>query len=140
MSPNAKEYMLINLWRPIKPMNATKETPLRSYPICFLDSSTLSSNDFVYIDYNSLGLITALKENVNHKDYYYIVVFKQFHAVRGSDEEEGETTIMPSFHTAFADPAADETTENRFSFKLCRFALLKRKNENKKRKYKQTSK
>jgi len=66
MSPNAKEYMLINLWRPIKPMNATKETPLRSYPLCFLDSSTLSSNDFVYIDYNSLGLITALKENVNH--------------------------------------------------------------------------
>lgn len=39
----ADEYMLINFWRPIKPMS----TPLRSMPLCFLDSSTLGEDDFV---------------------------------------------------------------------------------------------
>jgi len=46
------EYMLINLWRPIKPMSQ----PLRSLPLCFLNSSTLSKDDFVTIDSKSLGI------------------------------------------------------------------------------------
>merc|ERR1712113_1229337 len=60
---NSNEYMLVNLWRPIKPMS----TPLRSQPLCFLDASTLSKDDFVSIDSLSLGVVTALKENPNHK-------------------------------------------------------------------------
>jgi len=111
---NSNEYMLVNLWRPIKPMS----TPLRSQPLCFLDASTLSKDDFVSVDSLSLGVITALKENPNHKFYYYpdmtvdeVVVFKQFHKVRN------ETLArMPVFHTAFADPAADKNTEGRVSF------------------------
>lgn len=115
------EYMLINLWRPIKPMNQ----PLRSLPLCFLDSSTLSEDDFVSIDSMSLGISTGLKENPNHKFYYYpdmtvdeVVVFKQFHTFRN------ETVArMPVFHTAFPDPAADETTQGRVSFEY-RVGLL----------------
>merc|ERR1712241_431405 len=110
----SNEYMLVNLWRPIKPMS----TRLRSLPLCFLDATTLSEDDFVTIDSLSLGIVTALKENPNHKFYYYpdmtvdeVVVFKQFHQVRN------ETIArMPVFHTAFADPAADENTEGRVSF------------------------
>jgi len=113
--------MLINLWRPIKPMNQ----PLRSLPLCFLDSSTLSENDFVSIDSMSLGISTGLKENPNHRFYYYpdmtvdeVVVFKQFHTFRN------ETVArMPVFHTAFPDPAADETTQGRVSFEY-RVGLL----------------
>lgn len=111
---NAKEYMLINLWRPIKPMS----TKLRSFPLCFLDSSTLSEDDFVMIDQGSLGLTTSLKFSPNHKFYYYpdmtvdeVVVFKQFHRVRAEDSAR-----MPVFHTAFPDPAADKNTESRHSF------------------------
>jgi len=93
-------------------------TPCRSLPLCFLDATTLSENDFVTVDSLSLGITTALKENPNHKFYYYpdmtvdeVVVFKQFHQVRN------ETIArMPVFHTAFEDPAADETTEGRVSF------------------------
>jgi hypothetical protein len=117
----SEEYMLINLWRPIKPMSQ----PLRSLPLCFLDSSTLSEDDFVTIDSMSLGISTGLKENPNHRFYYYpdmtvdeVVVFKQFHTFRN---ETGSR--MPVFHTAFLDPAADETTEGRVSFEY-RVGLL----------------
>lgn len=117
------EYMLINLWRPIKPMSS--DQPLRSLPLCFLDSSTLSEDDIVTIDSMSLGITTGLKENPNHKFYYFpdmtvdeVVVFKQFHTLRN---EEGSR--MPVFHTAFPDPAADETTEGRVSFEY-RVGLL----------------
>lgn len=118
----SNEYMLINLWRPIKPMS----TPCRSYPLCFLDSTTLGPDDFVEIDNMSLGVITVLKENPSkHKFYYYpdmtvdeVLIFKQFHKVRN------ETTArMPTFHTAFVDPAADKTTEGRVSFEY-RVGLL----------------
>jgi hypothetical protein len=112
-----KEYMLINLWRPIEPMSANK--PLRSFPLAFLDSSTVRPEDFVNIDYKSLGVITALKESPSiHKFYYYpdmttdeVVVFKQFHHIKNE-----QRTAMPTFHTAFSDPAADDTTEDRVSF------------------------
>lgn len=117
----SNEYMLVNLWRPIKPMS----TPLRSLPLCFLDSSTLSQDDFVTIDTKSLGVSTSLKNNPNHKFYYYpdmtvdeVVVFKQFHRVRNETSAR-----MPVFHTAFPDPAADENTEGRVSFEY-RVGLL----------------
>merc|ERR1712194_127770 len=111
------EYMLINLWRPIKPMDETKK--LRSFPLCFLDPNTLSDeDDFVTVDSKSLGVITGLKDNPNHTFYYYpdmtvdeVVVFKQFHVVR----DEGKAR-MPVFHTAFTDPRANEDTEGRVSF------------------------
>ena len=110
----ADEYMLVNFWRPIKPMS----TPLRSMPLCFLDSSTLGEDDFVTIDNASLGLATALKDNPDHKFYYYpdmtvdeVVVFKQFHKFRNETKAR-----MPVFHTAFPDPAADKDTEGRVSF------------------------
>jgi len=110
----SNEFMLINMWRPIKPMS----TPLRSYPLCFLDRSTLSKEDLVIIDTKSSGTLPQLKENPNHKFYYYpdmtvdeVVVFKQFHKVR--DETIAR---MPTFHTAFPDPDADENTEGRVSF------------------------
>jgi len=116
------EYLLVNLWRPVRPMS----TPLRSFPLCFLDSSTIDPDDFVSIDYKSFGLITGLKENPErHKFYYYpdmtvdeVVIFKQFHQVRNETSAR-----MPTFHTAFADPAADETTEGRVSFEY-RVGLL----------------
>lgn len=111
---NSNEFMLINMWRPIKPMS----TSLRSYPLCFLDRSTLSKEDIVIVDSKSQGTLPQLKENPNHRFYYYpdmtvdeVVVFKQFHKVRN------ETIArMPTFHTAFPDPAADENTEGRVSF------------------------
>lgn len=117
---NSNEYMLINLWRPIKPMTE----PLRSFPLCFLDSTTLNPNDFVTIDSKSLGVLTGLKDNPKHKFYYYpdmtideVLVFKQFHTVRN------EGTKMPVFHTAFNDPRADDATEGRVSFEY-RVGLL----------------
>merc|ERR1719245_1697526 len=90
--------------------------PLRSLPLCFLDSTTLNPDDFVTVDTKSLGVVTGLKENPAHKFYYFpdmtvdeVVVFKQFHQVRN------ETIArMPVFHTAFADPAADETRTTSF--------------------------
>jgi len=110
----ADEYMLVNFWRPIKPMS----TPLRSMPLCFLDSSTLGEDDFVTVDNASLGLATSLKDNPGHKFYYYpdmtvdeVVVFKQFHQFRNETKAR-----MPVFHTAFPDPAADKDTEGRVSF------------------------
>lgn len=113
-STNATEYMLVNLWRPIKPMS----TPCRSLPLCFLDASTLEPDDFVSIDSKSLGVTTALKDSARHQFYYYpdmtgdeVVVFKQFHQVRG---EPGAR--MPVFHTAFPDPSANDETEGRVSF------------------------
>jgi len=115
------EYMLINLWRPIKPM----KSPLRSFPLCFLDSSTLSKEDFVTVDNKSLGLAVTLKNNPDHRFYYYpdmtvdeVVVFKQFHRIRNETSSR-----MPVFHTAFPDPAADENTEDRVSFEY-RVGLL----------------
>ena len=118
---NADEFMLVNFWRPIKPMS----TALRSAPLCFLDASTLSKDDFVLVDTGPSGLSTNLKENPNHKFYFYpdmtvdeVVVFKQFHRVRN------ETIArMPVFHTAFPDPAADDNTEGRVSFEY-RVSLL----------------
>ncbi len=117
----ANEFMLVNFWRPIKPMSE----PLRSLPLCFLDASTLSEDDMVSIDQKSLGIAMALKYNPNQTFYYYpdmtvdeVVVFKQFHNVRNSTEAR-----MPVFHTAFPDPAADETTEGRVSFEY-RVSLL----------------
>lgn len=117
----ADEYMLVNLWRPIAPMS----TPLRSLPLCFLDSSTLSKDDFVSIDSKSLGVTAALKNSPDHKFYYYpdmtideVIVFKQFHRIRNENSAR-----MPVFHTAFADPAADENTEGRISFEY-RVGLL----------------
>lgn len=117
----ADEYMLVNLWRPVKPMS----TPCRSLPLSFLDSSTLHKDDFVTIDSASLGVITALRDNPNHKFYYYpdmtvdeVVVFKQFHQLRNESSAR-----MPVFHTAFADPAADESTEGRVSYEY-RVGLL----------------
>mmetsp|Transcript_6449 Transcript_6449/g.15956 ORF Transcript_6449/g.15956 Transcript_6449/m.15956 type:complete len:314 (+) Transcript_6449:473-1414(+) len=115
------EFMLVNMWRPIKPMS----TALRSAPLCFLDASTLSKDDFVLVDAGTQGVTTQLRENSNHKFYYYpdmtvdeVVVFKQFHRVRN------ETVArMPVFHTAFPDPAADENTEGRVSFEY-RVSLL----------------
>jgi hypothetical protein len=118
----SNEFMLINFWRPIKPMS---DKPLRSLPLCFLDASTLSEDDMVAIDQKSLGIAMALKYNPNHKFYYYpdmtvdeVVVFKQFHNVRNDTEAR-----MPVFHTAFPDPAADENTEGRVSFEY-RVGLL----------------
>jgi len=115
------EFMLINFWRPIKPMTS----PLRSLPLCFLDASTLEKDDLVVIDKKDLGITTSLKQNPNHKFYYYpdlsvdeVVVFKQFHHIRKDD-----TARMPTFHTAFPDPAADENTEARVSFEY-RVSLL----------------
>merc|ERR1712241_28391 len=106
--------MLVNFWRPIKPMS----TPCRSLPLCFLDSTTLSEDDFVSLDGGSGGVSTSLKQNPKHKFYYYpdmtvdeVVAFKQFHQVRNES-----IARMPVFHTAFADPAADKTTEGRVSF------------------------
>jgi hypothetical protein len=123
----SNEYMLINLWRPIKPMSK----PLRSLPLCFLDSSTLRKDDFVTIDSKSLGITIGLKDNPNHKFYYYpdmtvdeMVVFKQFHRFR-----KETSARMPVFHTAFADPAADENTEGRVSFEY-RVGLLAWSNTN----------
>ena len=91
---------------------------LRSFPLCFLDPTTLQEGDFVEVDSASLGVVTALKENPEHRFYYYpdmtvneVVVFKQFHQLRNETSAR-----MPVFHTAFADPAADETTEDRVSF------------------------
>ena len=117
----ANEFMLVNFWRPIKPMSE----PLRSLPLCFLDASTLSEDDMVCIDQKSLGIAMALKYNPNQKIFYYpdmtideVVVFKQFHSVRNDTEAR-----MPVFHTAFPDPAADETTEGRVSFEY-RVSLL----------------
>lgn len=117
----ADEFMLINFWRPIKPMSE----PLRSLPLCFLDASTLSEDDMVSIDQKTLGVAMALKYNPKHKYFYYpdmtvdeVVVFKQFHNVRNDTEAR-----MPVFHTAFPDPAADETTEGRVSFEY-RVSLL----------------
>lgn len=117
----ADEFMLINFWRPIKPMT----TPLRSLPLCFLDASTLSEEDLVTIDQKSLGVATGLKYSPNHKFYFYpdmttdeVVVFKQFHDVRNATKGR-----MPVFHTAFPDPAADENTEGRISFEY-RVSLL----------------
>lgn len=117
----ADEFMLINFWRPIKPM-ATK---LRSLPLCFLDASTLNNDDLVVIDSKDQGISVTLKQNPNHKFYYYpdltvdeVVVFKQFHHVRKEDKAR-----MPVFHTAFPDPAADENTEGRVSFEY-RVSLL----------------
>lgn len=117
----ADEYMLVNLWRPVKPM----AEPCRSFPLCFLDSSTLSEDDFVTIDSKSLGVATGLKENSAHRFYYYpdqtvdeVVVFKQFHQFRNES-----IARMPTFHTAFADPAADKSTEGRVSFEY-RVGLL----------------
>jgi hypothetical protein len=46
------------------------------------------------------------------------VVFKQFHRFR-----KETSARMPVFHTAFADPAADENTEGRVSFEY-RVGLL----------------
>lgn len=117
----ADEFMLINFWRPIKPMTS----PLRSLPLCFLDASTLDKEDLVVIDKKDQGVTTSLKQNPNHKFYYYpdltvdeVVVFKQFHHIR-----EGDTARMPVFHTAFPDPVADENTEARVSFEY-RVSLL----------------
>lgn len=119
----ADEYMLVNLWRPVRPMSEDK--PNRSFPLCFMDSSTLDKNDFVKIDSRSLGIVISLRENPKQKFYYYpdmtineVVVFKQFHQMR-----KEETARMPVFHTAFKDPAADETTEGRYSFEY-RVGLL----------------
>uniref|UniRef100_A0A7S1BY75 Uncharacterized protein n=2 Tax=Corethron hystrix TaxID=216773 RepID=A0A7S1BY75_9STRA len=119
----ADEYMLVNLWRPVRPMSEDK--PNRSFPLCFMDSSTLDKNDFVTIDSRSLGFATSLRENPKQKFYYYpdmtineVVVFKQFHQM-----QKEETARMPVFHTAFKDPAADETTEGRYSFEY-RVSLL----------------
>jgi len=112
----AEEYMLVNLWRPVRPMSAVD--PCRSYPLCFLDSSTLDGDDFVTVDSASLGIAISLKENPKQRFYYYpdmtldeVVVFKQFHQVR-----KEKTARMPVFHTAFKDPAANKTTEGRYSF------------------------
>lgn len=120
---DSEEYMLINLWRPIAPMSS--DLPLRSMPLCFLDSSTLGDDDYVMLDNGSLGLFTFVKRNPNHRFYYYpdmsvneVVLFKQFHKHR--DESLART---PVFHAAFADPAADETTEDRVSFEY-RVGLL----------------
>merc|ERR1712151_1145928 len=96
----------------------SSEKPLRSMPLCFLDASTLHQEDFVSIDAQSLGVTTMLKQNPNNRFYYYpdmrvdeVVVFKQFHQFRNES-----IARMPVFHTAFIDPAADETTEDRISF------------------------
>jgi len=120
---DAGEYMLVNLWRPIAPMPDGE--PLRSMPLCFLDASTLGEDDFVSIDSGSLGVVTQLKRNPDHRFYYYpdmttdeVVLFKQFHQHR--NETRGR---MPVFHTAFADPAASATTEDRVSFEY-RVGLL----------------
>jgi len=110
----ANEYMLVNFWRPILPMSE----PCRSNPLCFLDGSTLSEDDFVSVDAKEGGITTQLKENPNHKFYYFpdmttdeVVMFKQFHQVRS--EPYGR---MPTFHTAFTDPAATKETQGRTSF------------------------
>ena len=47
-----------------------------------------------------------------------VIVFKQFHRIRNENSAR-----MPVFHTAFADPAADENTEGRISFEY-RVGLL----------------
>jgi len=118
---DAKEYMLVNFWRPILPM----KKPCRSNPLGFLDSSTVSPDDFVTVDSKSLGVATQLKENPKHKYYFYpdmttneVVMFKQFHQVRHES-----IARMPVFHTAFADPAANKETEGRVSFEY-RVGLL----------------
>merc|ERR1712232_559515 len=117
----ADEYMLVNFWRPILPMSE----PSRSNPLCFLDASTLSEGDFVSVDAKEGGITTQLKENPNHKFYYFpdmttdeVVMFKQFHQVRNE-----ALSRMPVFHTAFKDPAASKETEGRISFEY-RVGLL----------------
>ena len=113
----ADEFMLVNFWRPI-----TMSQNLRSNPLCFVDSSTVSIEDQVTVEFvkenKTVGNIYTLKENPRHEFYFYpdmtndeVVVFKQFHQVRNES-----TTRMPTFHTAFVDPAADEKTEGRTSF------------------------
>merc|ERR1711862_84825 len=118
----SKEYMLVNFWRPILPMTQ----PCRSNPLCFLDSTTISENDFVTVDNANGGILTQLKENPNHKFYFFpdmttdeVVMFKQFHQVRGES-----LARMPVFHTAFSDPAKTKDTEGRYSFEY-RVGLLR---------------
>jgi len=110
----ANEYMLVNFWRPILPMSQ----PLRSNPLCFVDSSTLCSEDFVTVDNKLGGVTTSIKGSPRHKYYFYpdmttdeVVMFKQFHQVRGEP-----IARMPTPHTAFVDPAANKETEGRTSF------------------------
>lgn len=118
------EYLLVNLWRPIAPMSATGK--LRSFPLCFLDASTVSGDDFVSSDSQSFGVATHLKENEKHRFYYYpdmtvneVILFKQFHQVRNES-----LARMPVFHTAFPDPAWDaKHDEGRVSFEY-RVGLL----------------
>jgi len=121
----ASEIMLVNFWRPVLPMSQ----PLRSNPLCFLDTSTVDIDDIVMLDITKNGKffseIISLKESPRHQFYYYpdmtideVIVFKQFHQVR--DESSAR---LPTFHTAFNDPAANEETEERTSFEY-RVAIL----------------
>jgi len=122
----ANEFMLVNFWRPVLPMSQK----LRSNPLCFLDTSTVDEIDQVTLNIQKDGKISTnnlytLKENPRHEFYYYpdmttdeVVMFKQFRQVRNES-----TARMPTFHTSFVDPAADEETEGRISFEY-RVAIL----------------
>mmetsp|Transcript_11262 Transcript_11262/g.12755 ORF Transcript_11262/g.12755 Transcript_11262/m.12755 type:complete len:347 (-) Transcript_11262:57-1097(-) len=122
----ANEFMLVNFWRPVLPMS----NKLRSHPLCFLDTSTVHEKDQVTVNIQKDGQIStnnlySLKENPRHEFYYYpdmttdeVVIFKQFHQLRNES-----TARMPTFHTSFVDPAADEETEGRISFEY-RVAIL----------------
>mmetsp|Transcript_8257 Transcript_8257/g.9557 ORF Transcript_8257/g.9557 Transcript_8257/m.9557 type:complete len:410 (+) Transcript_8257:739-1968(+) len=120
----ANELMLVNFWRPV-----SMHQSLRSNPLCFLDSSTVDIKDFVTIEYQAdekkVFNSYTIKENPSHEFYFYpdmtndeVVMFKQFHQMRNES-----TARIPTFHTAFADPAADEETEARISFEY-RVAIL----------------
>merc|ERR1712113_994732 len=94
--PQAKGYMLVNLWRPVLPM----ESPLGNQSqLAFLDPSSVDKDDMIkmtmfgFVDWGQTLL--ALKSNPKHRWYYYphmttdeVLVFKQVHFVK--EQEEGK--------------------------------------------------
>merc|ERR1740121_3536949 len=115
---DAAAYFVINLWRPILPMQG----PVRSNPLAFVDAQTVRAEEFLRIDQTGQfaegQTYMLLRHSPNHRWYYYpdmttdeVVVWKQNHFPRGA-----VTSEMPVAHTAFQHPHAPKEPEGRVSF------------------------
>ncbi|KOS17368.1 Uncharacterized protein in dcmA 3'region [Escovopsis weberi] len=112
-------FIIINLWRPIK--------PIRCDPLAFLDASTVDDADIIPVPlrYPDRKCETCVvKPSDDHRWYYKnamqpddLVLFKIF-----DSKKHGVARRTP--HSAFTDPTSEEGLPQRESIELRAFAIF----------------
>jgi hypothetical protein len=104
------------------------EHPLQHLPLAVLDPTSVNVEDCVLqhgYGFSTTGkpmIQSVVKHNENHRWVYFpqmtkdeVLLFTQFEQFKGVNNKLPGAKVLTNFHTAFVDPNAGETKEERKS-------------------------